>query len=528
MRKAKEARFELRVACREEEPALALHGAKPVDCVSMHAIGVVSQLATRNSNLSLAALLITLSLSPVLGAQELTLGDAVAIAQRQGYSAKSAAAAVEAARRREDSFHSRLFPQLSLRGTAPDINRAITPVIQPDGTTQFVEQSQMSSSLTLEVSQPIKLTGGELFVSSGLSRLDLMGDESARLWTSTPLVVGLRQQIFRPNSLKWDREEQSLTADIAERDFAEARERVAEETAGAFFDAFAAEVALRNAESNVAVNDSLFLLSKGRYDVGKIGENDLLQSELALLRARNSADAARLTRDRAHATLRRQLGMAPGSALTLAPAPRPPDIRVDPQTAVGYAVAYRSEIQEHELQRTQADRRVREARMNNGFGATMTAMAGLNQTSNVLGDAYRSPLDQQRFSLALEIPVLQWGAGRAEVQAAQAEEERVEQTVLANRQALEQEVYFAALEIEQAGRQLEIAAKADTVADRRFEVAKNRYVIGKIDISDLYIAQSEKDAAVQSYVQALRQYWTSYYRLRRLTLYDFVVGERIR
>ncbi len=155
----------MRVACPEEEPALALHGAKPVDCVCMHAIDVVSQLVTRNSILSLASLLISLSFAPVLGAQELTLRDAVAIAQRQGYSAKSAAAAVEAARRRDDSFHSRLFPQLSLRGTAPDINRAITPVIQPDGTTQFVEQSQMSSSLTLEVSQPIKLTGGELFVS---------------------------------------------------------------------------------------------------------------------------------------------------------------------------------------------------------------------------------------------------------------------------------------------------------------------------------------------------------------------------
>jgi outer membrane protein len=468
-----------------------------------------------------------ITLSPVV-AQELTLTDAIEIAQRQGYSARGAAAAVEAARWREDAFRARLFPRLSLRGTAPDINRAITPVIQPDGTTQFVEQSQMNSSLTLEVSQPIRATGGELFVSSGLSRLDLMGDQSARLWTSTPLVLGIRQQIFRPNALKWDREEQSLTANIAERDYAEARERVAEETAGAFFDAFAAEVALRNAESNVAVNDSLFLLSKGRYEVGKIGENDLLQSELALLRARNAADAARLTRDRAHATLRRQLGMAPGEALTLAPAPRPPDVRVDPAVAVGYAVQNRSEIREHELQRTQADRRVREARTSNGFGATVTAIAGLNQTATVLGDAYRSPLDQQRLSLSLEMPVLQWGAGRASVQAAQADQERVEQTVLANRQALEQEVHFAALEIEQNARQLEIAAKADTVADRRFEVAKNRYVIGKIGISDLYIAQNEKDGAVQSYVQALRQYWTSYYRLRRLTLYDFVVGAPIR
>jgi len=47
-------------------------------------------------------------------------------------------------------------------------------------------------------------------------------------------------------------------------------------------------------------------------------------------------------------------------------------------------------------------------------------------------------------------------------------------------------------------------------------------VIGKIGVSDLYIAQNEKDQALDAYVQALRSYWANYYRLRRVTLYDFV------
>ena len=72
-----------------------------------------------------------------------------------------------------------------------------------------------------------------------------------------------------------------------------------------------------------------------------------------------------------------------------------------------------------------------------------------------------------------------------------------------------------------------ISAKADTVAQKRFEVAKNRYIIGKIGISDLFIAQSEKDAAVLAYVQALRTYWTSYYHLRRVTLYDFATKQEL-
>ena len=42
------------------------------------------------------------------------------------------------------------------------------------------------------------------------------------------------------------------------------------------------------------------------------------------------------------------------------------------------------------------------------------------------------------------------------------------------------------------------------------------------DPEDLYVAQSEKDAALLAYAQALRGAWLAYYRLRQLTLYDYV------
>ncbi len=58
-------------------------------------------------------------------------------------------------------------------------------------------------------------------------------------------------------------------------------------------------------------------------------------------------------------------------------------------------------------------------------------------------------------------------------------------------------------------------------------MAKNRYVIGKIGIDNLFVAQSEKDAALQAYIQSLRAYWTGYVRLRKLTLHDFATGREI-
>jgi outer membrane protein TolC len=287
-------------------------------------------------------------------------------------------------------------------------------------------------------------------------------------------------------------------------------------------------MALDNAAANVAVNDTLYTLSKGRYEVGKIGENDLLQSELALLRARTTLDGAKLDYDRALAALKLLLDVPQGTDFVIAAPIEIPTVVIDTARAVAEALRNRSQMRDLDLQSLQARRRVDEARLNTGLGATVTASAGLNQTAPGFGDAYRALLDQQRLEVSVQVPLVQWGGRRAQVEAARAEQQRIASTAQTSRESAAQEAHFAALQLAQSERQLALSAKADTVAAKRFDVAKNRYVIGKIGIGDLYIAQSEKDAALQSYVQALRSYWQAYYRLRRITLYDFAAGRPIR
>lgn len=457
----------------------------------------------------------------------LTLRDAISMAQERGLAGEAARNARAAARWRERAFSARRLPQLSLSGQLPEYNRAIIPVLQPGGETQFRTQSQTMSSLNLTLSQVVPITGGNVFVSSGLRRIDQSGSGLGRLWQSTPFLLGIQQDIFRPNALAWDGREQSLDDEIAERQYREAREDVAIATATAFFELYAARLTLENATANVAVNDTLYTLSKGRYEVGKIGENDLLQSELALLRARTSLDGAKLDYSRAMAALQLQLRVPADSTFEIAAPVDVPVMEVDTAVAVAEALRNRSQMTNFELQKLQAERRVNEARLSNGFGATIRATAGFNQTAPLFNDAYHSLLDQQQLTVSVAMPLVQWGARHADIEAARAEERRVASTTQQTREQAAQEAHFAALQFTQAARILAISAKADTVGSKRFEVAKNRYVIGKIGISDLYIAQSEKDAALQGYVQALREYWLSYYRLRRLTLYDFAAGRRI-
>jgi outer membrane protein TolC len=463
----------------------------------------------------------------------LTLANAVDLAQRQGLSAEASRDALVEARARNAAFNARLLPRVALSSQAANYNHAFVPVPQADGSTAFRSQSQNQSSMGLVVSQPLPWLGSTLSVGSYLSRLDATvpianGQTTSRTYHSTPFLISLTQDLLKPRTVLWDSRAQDLRANLAERQYVESREDLAINTASAFFDYYAATVALRNATSNVAVNDTLYTLNKGRFEVGKIGENDLLQSELQLLRARASLDGAKLERARSESALRRLINVQGTDTLVVVPPQDVPTIDVDPDLAVSEALRNSSVSEQALLDSVVARRGVTEARLLNGFGATISAGYGVNQTSPLFGLAYAAPLPQQSLLVQVEMPIFQWGGGRADVQAARAEQARVSSSSRARREQTAEDARYAALQLTQSQRMLLIAAKADTVAQKRFEVAKNRYVIGKIGVSDLYIAQNEKDQALESYVQALRSFWANYYRLRRVTLYDFMDKTELR
>jgi outer membrane protein TolC len=68
--------------------------------------------------------------------------------------------------------------------------------------------------------------------------------------------------------------------------------------------------------------------------------------------------------------------------------------------------------------------------------------------------------------------------------------------------------------------------KSVELAGKRYEMSRERYVSGKISFLEYSVAQTDKDNAQIQYLQILQKCWTNYYRLRKLTLFDFLeVGE---
>jgi outer membrane protein TolC len=456
----------------------------------------------------------------------LSLHDCIRLARANGPLGIIARNAYDSKEASNRAFMASYLPQLSLSGNVPGYYRSINAITLPDGSTIFTPQSQASSNLSLSLLQRIPFTGGQLFLSSGLNRIDLM-DTKTQYYKSSPFSMSLQQPIFQINTMRWDMDAQELRYKMSTRELAEAMEDCAIDVTTKFFELYMASLTASNAALNLAINDTLYKISKGRFNVGKIAENDLLQSELAYLNAQTQLENANVGLNRSQNNLKTALGLSPNALLVLLPPSQIPEVEIDAAKALEQALQNRSDAVNFELQKLTAERNVRQAKSENYFNATLTASMGYNQRAPIFNDAYNNLLEQRQFSLNFSVPIFRWGAGSSAVDAAIADQKRTEVSVDQQRHDFEQEVLYQAARLNLLRKQVIVAAKSDTIAQRRFDVAKDRYLIGKIDIPNLFLAQSEKDNARRANSQTLWDYWTTYFRVRRLTLYDFETRESL-
>lgn len=458
----------------------------------------------------------------------LTLETCIEMAQENSPEARIAKDQFLIARYNFKAFRAGLKPQINLSGSTPGLQRAITSVVQDDGSLLFVSQNQANSNLNLGFSQQIGPTGATLSLSSNLNRIDVFGVQAYTSWQATPLLLSLRQPVFRYNDLKWQQKLQPKRFSMAERQYLERIEDISTDICGKFFDVYLAGMRLQTAEKNLSINDSIFQISQGRFKMGKIAENDLLQTELAYQNARLAVDQGNLELTKAREDLAISLGLSTAQPLAVIPPGDLPLFPVDIDFALLQAKQNRSDMMSFDIRAMEAESEVARTKSATTFNADISASFGLNQTGNTLDQAYTNPPDQETFGIGFQVPIFTWGANKAQREAALVGRDQVNKQIQLDMRRLERDIRFQVLDFQQLQQQLILASRSDTVAQRRFEVAKNRYLIGKIDITNLQLAQNEKDNARQVYFSTLKNYWVSYFRLRRSTLYDFREDQALR
>jgi outer membrane protein TolC len=218
--------------------------------------------------------------------------------------------------------------------------------------------------------------------------------------------------------------------------------------------------------------------------------------------------------------LERYTGKLDNSIILLAPLQLPVNVP-DPEKSKQEALKNRSDLIANEISVNQANRQLSEAKLSRMPQTDIMVSYGLNQTGATIDQALTAPVNSQYAGLGFSIPIVGFGSNRSAQKAAQYAYEATLQSTAASLQQLETDAFGLALQVKQLKTSVEISSKADTIAKKRFEAARNRYKIGTMEITNLLIAQNEKDQAIISYVSTLRDFWVTWYQLRRTTLFDF-------
>jgi outer membrane protein TolC len=483
--------------------------------------------------LQFVALLFLSSLTTVNGQETadslgtLTLKECIRLAQKNSPVAKSYRYDLIASKWTYREYHADLLPSLVLSGEAPNYRKSISNYTDSLGIHLFSNQ-QSNANVSLGIQEKILPTGGTISLSTGITRLGIFHNENTYLWKSNPLQLSITQPIFQFNELKWRHKLEPLQYKIAQKQYNQKMEDLAVQISNAFFNVILAKTNKEDANFNVARNDSIYNISKGRYRVGKIAENELLQTELEFHNAQEALSKAQISYQQSLNNFKILLGYPTDVEVKLKTPQNLPQISVDITKAKRLALKNNSQSLSYRLDKLQADQSLAQAHSEGGFQATVQASYGLNQRSMNFADLYKNPQNQQFFSVSFNMPLFNWGKHLAQIHAAENQQHSVANNVQYEQRQFMQSVQHQIKDFLQLRGQARLAAESDTIARRRYQVAENRYRIGKISITDLFIAQGDKDNARQGYIRALRDFWTGWYNLRKLTLYDFQEDQSIR
>lgn len=465
---------------------------------------------------------------PIKGhAQQITLNNAIKIAQENSLDAKSAHFSFLASYWTYRSFKAELLPSMNLSGGLMNYNRSLVEARNyDDGRLSYVSNNTLSNSLTFSVDQQIVATGGTVSLMSYLHRLDQFTYDE-KTYNTQPLRISYTQPLRAFNSLKWQKKTAPLEYEIAQKRYASSMQDIAIRVTSLFFRVLSAQSDYQQSKATLADREALYAMAQKRLELGTTTKSEVLQMELSVLNARVSEGNNRITLDDAKYNLFSYLRVTDYENAELVPPYNVPDLVISMDEVLQKAITNSSHTREQRLQMLNAERSLAQAKANKGIQITLNGELGFMQTANDFAGAYRNLRDNEIVGLTLRLPIFDWGVSKGRVRMAQAQLEVVKTQQEQNHQDYIQELRKKVLQFNAQPSQCRNSLRAQEIAEERYDIMRRRYEEGMVSVTDLNTALQEMTSAKAQYISQLNTFWSDYYSLQKSTLYDWNMNRDI-
>ncbi len=419
-------------------------------------------------------------------------------------------------------FKADRLPSLTLDATVLDYNRSMQEVYNYDeNRDEYIEREDFNSNVSLRLNQNVGLTGGQIFATSSLAMTQKLGDDQLSSFSSTPFSIGYSQSIDGYNRFKWEAKIEPIKYEKAKKEFIQAKENLALKANRLFFDLVDAQIEVNISVTNLANSDTLYTIGKGRFQVGTVTQDELLNLELRFMNSKLALTRANLGLERSKSRLNSFLSFDKNTDVECIIPSFSSNLQIKADLAIEQALINNPDIYSQRQRMMEEDRRVDQAKSETGLSGTVFAVFGLNQNSTELSRVYDEPLGRQQLRAGVSVPILDWGRRKGQLAMARSDREVMRISINQEKIDFEQNVTMNVMEFNLQGNQVLNTAKADTIAQMQYDVTQQRFLIGKVDVTKLNLARNDREQARRAYIGSLRSYWNYYITIRRLTLYDF-------
>lgn len=423
------------------------------------------------------------------------------------------------------SYKAARLPSLTLNTTPAQYYRSITRRYDSQQNIDVYREQQMfSAGAGLSLSQNFDLLGGTFYVDTQLDYMYNFGDSKSSQFSTVPFRIGYQQDLLGYNAFRWDRKIEPLKFEKVKKQYLYNAESVSEEAVNYFFALAMAQADYKLAQDNVATADTLYAIGEQRKKIASISQADLVTLKLDKVNARNTLKNAEISRKRAMSALATFLNMDRNSYIEIDLPSRPRYIDVPADMAMTLARENNPTYLEQRQNVLEAERDVDRTKKESRFNASFNASVGFNQVADNIGDAYRDLLQQDLVSFSISVPLIDWGVRKGKYNMAKNNLNVVKIAARQEEISLEEDVMMTVSDFNVQQDMIASAEEALDLAEMAYDQTRKHFIIGKADINSLTLAQNRQQEAQKNYIQALQNYWLSYYKIRKLTLYDFEFG----
>jgi outer membrane protein TolC len=338
----------------------------------------------------------------------------------------------------------------------------------------------------------------------------------------------LIQPLFGYNKFKWESKLEPLKFEKAKKEYLVNLQDLNVKAVNLFFVQAIAQLKAEMARTNRENAIVLLEMGRKRFKIAAIKQNELLNLELNVLTAEIDQAKAEKELQQAQFDLNLFLDLEEGGATQLILPSDIPDLTVNASQAMELAQKNHPLLLELKQLELEADRDVEKTRRDSRFQANLVGSYGLNQQAEGFSNAYKDPLSQQKVQVSLDIPILDWGKRRGKYKMAQSDREVKRLSAKQRQIDFTQEVSRKVIDFNLQHKLVHSAKKADDIARKSYQVTLKLFKEGKSTVLQLDDALNKQEAARQDYIQNLQNYWTYYYTLQKLTLFDFIAGKALK